>query len=283
VSHHAITLSWQPPPGVGQRGVRYRLFWWPGEGWATTPATTYRVENLLPGRQYTFLVVAINDSDTSAVSIVNGTTLPLPASRSTTTPLPPSPTPLPAGAVLLSLMSHQSYRDALGDLHVVGEVRNDLGIPVEAIEIRATFYNSSDAPILEQTVEPLVPLLAPGERAPFRFVLSPGSDAVAYSLQVTARAAEQAPPPGPVVVESHGEQDQAGFYRVTGRVVNPTGRAIVGARAVVTLYDQWGQVVNAGTAYVTPFRLEPGNLGSFDCIFEHFPHVVAYAVRTTSY
>jgi hypothetical protein len=284
VGHYALTLRWQPPPGAWEANdLRYRLAWWPSGQWIVTPATTYQVEKLMPGSQYTFLIVAMEGAHVSAGYSVNVATLPLQTSPPAAAPRPPSPTPLPAGVVPLSLMSHQSYKDNLGDLHVVGEVRNDLAIAVEAIEIRAIFYDPADEPILERAVESLVPLLAPGERAPFRVVLSPAGDAVAYSLQVMARASTQSPLPGPAVVESQAEQDRAGFYRVTAQVVNSTERAIMGARAVVTLYNQGGQVVNVGTAYITPLQLEPDEMGRFDCIFEYFPNVVAYTVRTTSY
>ena len=263
--------------------MRYRLFWWPGEAWAVTRHTAYRVYGLSPGCNYTFLVTALDGGRVLSSAVVTGTTLLLPAPPPTATPLPISPTPLPEDVVLLSLMSHRNYVDDLGDLQVVGEVRNDLEVTAKAVEILVTFYDSFDEPILEQTVESFIPLLAPGERAPFRAVLSPAGDIAAYSLRVTARTTEQPPPPGPLAVESQDSRDQAGFYHVTGQVANPTEQVIVGARAVVTLYDQWGQVVNAGIVYVSPFRLGPGESGSFDCVFGYYPRVSAYAVRTTSY
>ena len=248
-----------------------------------TRRTAYRVYGLSPGRNYAFLVTALDGERVLSSAVVTGTTLLLPTPSPTSTPLPPSPTPLPEDVVLLSFMSHRSYVDDLGDLQVVGEVRNDLEVTVRAVEILVVFYDSLDEPTLEQTVESLIPLLAPGARAPFRAVLSPAGDVAAYSLRVTARTTEQPPPPGPVVVESQDGPDQAGFYHVTGQVANPTEQAIVSARAVVTLYDRWGQVVNAGIAYVNPFRLEPGESGSFDCVFGYYPRVAAYAVQTTSY
>lgn len=263
--------------------MRYRLSWWPGETWIETQRTTCLVDDLSPGHNYLFLVTVANRERISAGAIVGGATQPQQTPSPTATSLPPPPTPLPKDVVLLSLMSHHSYVDDLGDLQVIGEVRNDLGVTVEAVEIRVVFYDSFDEPILERTVNSLMPVIAPGERAPFRAVLSPAGDAASYSLRITALVTEQSPPPGPVVVESKGERDEVGFYHVTGQVVNSTEQAIVGARAVVTLYDNWGQVVNVGIAYVSPFRLEAGEAGSFDCVFGHFPNVASHAVRVTSY
>jgi hypothetical protein len=220
-----------------------------------------------------------------ASAVVSATTLPLPTPSPTPTPTtpPPTPTPLPEDVVLLSLMSHHSYVDTLGDFQVVGEVRNDLGVTVEAVKVWVTFYDWLDEPILERVEEALMPVIPPGERAPFRTSLSPAGDVAAYSLRVTGYATERSPTPGPLVMASQADRDEAGFYHVTGQVVNSTEQAIVGARVVVTLYDRWGQVVNAGTAYVSPFQLEPDEKGSFDCVFGHFPGVASYTVQPTSY
>jgi hypothetical protein len=284
VSAYAVKLSWQPPSDVLETDkLRYHVAWWPSKRWGETRRTTYWVDGLLPGRKYRFLVTTLNGEHILASAVVSATTLPLPTPSPPPAPPPPTPTPLPEDVVLLSLMSHHSYVDALGDLQVVGEVRNDLGITVEAVKIGVTFYDWLDEPIAAQAEEALMPVIAPGERVPFRTSLSPAGDVAAYSLRVTGYATDQSPPLGPLVLASRGEQDEAGLYHVTGQVVNPTGQAVVGARAVVTLYDQWGQVVNAGTAYVSPFQLEPGEEGSFDCVFEHYPGVASYAVRATSY
>jgi len=238
--------------------LRYHLFWWPGEGWVETRRTFYWVDGLLPGHNYTFLITPLDGEHIFA-------------------------TPLPQDVVILSVMSHNSHVDELGDFQVVGEVRNDLGVTVEAVEIRVTFYSPSDEPIFEQTVESLLPLIAPGERAPFRASLSPAGDAASYSLRATARASEPSPLAWPVVLESQGERDEIGFYHVTGRVTNLTEQSITGARAVVTLYDAWGRVVNAGVAYIYPFSLSPGEEGSFDCVFGYFPAVTFHAVQVTPY
>ena len=281
----AITLHWLPPQGEEEtKNLSYHILWWPGGAWAFTESTTYQIEALLPKSRYLFLVIAVDGVRVSAGAIVSGTTLALPIAWQTATPSPPPlPTPLPDDMVILSLMSHRSYEDDLGALQVVGEVRNDLEIGVDSAEIRAVFYDYLDKPLFEQRVALLLPRLSPGERAPFRIDLASAENAATYSLQATAQIAEQAPPPSPALTQSWGEQDQAGFYHVEGQVANLTGQTILGARAVITLYDFWGNIVNADLVYISPFQLEAGELGNFDCVFEHFPGVESHAVLIASY
>lgn len=75
-------------------------------------------------------------------------------------------------------------------------------------------------------------------------------------------------PKGLIVVEYKTFGFQTGILHVTGRVRNDGKQAVDRAQVVVTLYDPWGTIVNAGFSYSD--RLPAGQEGGFDCQFAEY-------------
>jgi len=190
-----------------------------------------------------------------------------------------TPTPLPPDTVLLGLMSSHEYEDDLGFFTIVGEVRNDLQMNVGKVLVTATFYNDSGGVIEEVSTSTMVDILLPGQRSPFALILPKPVDLWEYSLRITARPTLEQPLPGLEVVQSHAYEDEVGFYHVTGEVENTGQRTADRVQVVVTLYDKWGKIVNAGFVYTEPRRVRPGEKAAFDCSFNYYPLVKEHAIQ----
>jgi hypothetical protein len=221
------------------------------------------------------------------------TPTPFPTRRSTATPtsnqtpwpsptprrFAATPTPLPPDTVLLGLMSSHEYEDDLGFFTIVGEVRNDLQMNVGRVLITATFYNASGNVIEEVSTSTMMDILLPGQRSPFALILPRPEDLWEYSLRITARPTLEQPLAGLEVVQSHTYEDEVGFYHVTGEVENTGQRAADRVQIVVTLYDKWGKIVNAGFVYSEPRRVRPGEKAAFNCSFNYYPLVKEHAIQ----
>jgi len=190
-----------------------------------------------------------------------------------------TPTPLPPDTILLGLMSSHEYEDDLGFFTIVGEVRNDLQMNVGKVLVTATFYNASGDVIEEASNSTMIDILLPGQRSPFALILPKPVDLWEYSLRITARPTLEQPLAGLEVVQSHAYEDEVGLYHVTGEVENTGQRATDRVQVIVTLYDKWGKIVNAGFVFSEPQRVRPGEKATFDCSFNYYPLVNEYAIQ----
>ena len=103
----------------------------------------------------------------------------------TSTPLQysiPFPTPTDASVLNCSLISfkfissNNSYTDAAGVLHVVGEVYNDMAPDIASdVQVIATFYDSSNKVVGTNNSFTTPRNIASGEKAPFDLMMSSAS------------------------------------------------------------------------------------------------------------
>lgn len=164
-----------------------------------------------------------------------------------TGPIEPTPTatPTPMPASVENVYFHPS---PLGELTVMGDVRNASPVALERVEVQISLFDELDRPLSSQAAYTLLDVLAPGQRAPFavRFAEAPIrfasyqptilSAAPAYvgSLHRNLHAAN---------VTAH--QQPGDPLVLNGRILNDGDDAAVDVAIVVTAYDALGRVIGA--------------------------------------
>lgn len=297
-----IELSWEPPPGA--TGAIFRIYWDKGLGYrmstlkTSLSASHFLATGLNPATTYRFLVTTYDgdrESGPVAVEVRTHSWLQLPLARlmdtargrivRQATPVPSS-TPsngqhsIRLSEVTLGLMGTNDYVDDLGTLHLVGEVHNDADQYVDKIRVAVTFYDDTGNVLQSVTGAALLDLLGPGQRCPFVVVWEAPGEWKRYSLQASARPTTQRPAEGFTLVHSYARLDEHGLYHVVGTIRNDGLTTADYLRVVVSLYDSFGKISNAGFAYAQPSRIPPGAVGSFDCPFEYFPYRAEHMVQT---
>lgn len=286
-----IELRWTGRPGA------YEVFSDGGTGlgvlWLKTKVqgNFYRDSGLSPGGNYTYRVRPVR-GDPSRERAARTASVPQPSAVvqqpvaspvAAAIPDVPSPKPtatsVPADTILLGLMSSNDYVDDIGELVVVGVVRNDAQKNATDARVILTLYDVAGEVIDEVTGSPLITLLKPGQRSPFVLSLPRPENLREWSLRVTARPTQQQAQDGLTIISSHGSEDRTGFYHVSGTVINGGSRATRLAQVVVTLYDQWGKIINAGFAYTDPSSVQIGSEAEFDCSFNYFPRVADFSIQ----
>jgi len=192
--------------------------------------------------------------------------------------VPPAEGPQ-SGLLLLSLMDTTNYVDELGNVVIVGEVRNDSPHNAAAGQVVVTFYDARGEIIQQEQTSPLLSLLPARQKSPFILAVPRPPNLWDWSIRAAARPTDRYPPIGLIVTESRGREDEAGFYHVTGKVLNKSARKAHLAQIIVTLYDRDGKPINAGFAYTEPYTIEPGDTGAFDCVFTYFPRVKNHNIQ----
>jgi hypothetical protein len=80
-----------------------------------------------------------------------------------------------SGSGSLQILSHNSFTDILGFLHVVGEVKNNSPTQVEFVKVIATFYDSNNEVVGTKTTYTNPSDISGGDTAPFEILLTSAS------------------------------------------------------------------------------------------------------------
>jgi hypothetical protein len=298
-----IDLGWEA--SAHESAIIYRIYWNMGLGYdvysfkTSVQNTQYSEYGLQPSTTYRYLITSFDgqaESRSAGIVVKTHSWLLLPLLRiapTTMTPIAIRGTAIPSSAsptrvaspqpseVMLGLMGANDYSDDLGNLHVVGEVHNDLSHNVDQIRVRITFYDAEGRVLEESTSSTLLDILVPGQRTPFVILWEGAGDWKRYSLRATGRATADRPDEGLTIVHSYARLDDAGLYHVVGTIRNDGTATAYYVKVVVSLYDSIGKISNANFAHTEPSRIAPGMTASFDCSFDYFPYRAEHLVQVT--
>lgn len=170
------------------------------------------------------------------------------------------------------ILSHSEAGSDFGSLYIVGEVQNNLSTVVNYVQIVGTFYDSSGTIIDSDFTYTDLDYLRPGEKSPFRLIIS--NEAVAsriqnYSLSVNwepVNADSAAVAEATVLTIEEGEQREAEFggYEVIGQVTNGGTRSTEFVKITATFYDENGRVIDTDYTYTDPSDLAAGQSAPFE-------------------
>ena len=285
--------AWANPHGAGRVQVRwapvegatgYTLYSDLGTGrspfarLADLTNTTYIDDDVLPATYYRYAIIAHADDHRPATRYVGTQTT---TEEFGGTPAPAS-SPTPGATddqVTLGIVGSSDYLDELGNLVIVGEIRNDESWPVTNIEITGAFYDHEETLIDRVTVAPMLRVVLPGQKAPFAIPIPLPYDIQGVSLRAAGVPAAVEPVSGALeLVEHEDSLDSDGLYHVAGVIRNQSRTAIDRVRAIVTLYTDDRLILDASICYSRPLRLTANGRGDFDCTFPDHGQAESYIV-----
>jgi hypothetical protein len=289
LTNGSIALSWSP---VG-RTAQYRIYSDMGSGYgvyiykAEVNEPAFVDKFLRQGMLYSYRVTHLKThqevvlAQTHTAATGGGITASDSLSAQETPPaktVAPAPTALPPDAVILGLVSDNSFTDDFNTLNIVGEVRNDSNLDVGQAHIAVTFYNEAGAVIGSAEGKTMFEVIPPGEISPFLITLSRPSGLASYSLRAVARPVTPRLGAQLSVVQVKRFEDEAGFFHIKG-VVENTGRVVAERTKVVAIiYGRDNGIINLGFTYVDPPTLAPGERATYEVIFTYYPRYVAQKV-----
>jgi hypothetical protein len=163
--------------------------------------------------------------------------------------------------------------------YMVGEVQNNTGSNIRSVEVIATFYDSLGQVTNVGWHSPELRLLTPGEKACFK-VGTENRPYSSYNLATDFTATTDSPPNLQVLSAT-----PSGNLHLAGEIRNNDGtKTYSSVKAVGTLYDSTGKVLNCEYGYTSPPDLGPGGTAPYDIYFwSHTTGWTSYAVDATSY
>ena len=161
------------------------------------------------------------------------------------------------------IQNDQQYIGDDGALHIVGEIKNGLDIPINQINIFVTLLDENQNEIAVKEASSLVNTIMPGMKGPFDLVLTNGEAKItkSYSLELDYKGSS---PKNQVIdiTESELSRDNYNNLMITGTVANKGEITANTVAIIATLYDKEGNV-----AAVSKVHPEPDYLRAEDNAF----------------
>ena len=161
------------------------------------------------------------------------------------------------------IQNDQQYIGDDGAVHIVGEIVNELGIPLNQIHVKIDLFDENEQLIQSKETNSLVNTIMPGMKGPFDLILtnSEAKNAKSYSMELSFQSS---PPKSQVIdiTESELTRDNHNNLMITGTVVNNGEITANMVSVIATLYDKQGNV--AAVSKVNP---EPDYLRAEDSAF----------------
>jgi len=163
----------------------------------------------------------------------------------------------------VSILNDKAFIADDGTFHIVGEIQNELELPINQIDVHATLYSEDGNEINSATTTTLVNRIMPNMKGPFDLMINgvPENFAGDYQLLINYKVSE---PKSQVIdiTSSELSRDNFGNLIITGTVENKgdiTANTII---VVATFYDKNGNV-----AATTKIQTEPDYLKANDETF----------------
>jgi len=169
--------------------------------------------------------------------------------------------PLAFGEVFIQ--NDQQYTGDDDTLHIVGEIINNLEVPLNQINVHVTLLDEDGGLIATKETSSLVNIIMPGMKSPFDLVLTnnEAKKTKSYSLKLDYKVST---PKNQVIdiTESELSRDNYNNLIITGTVTNRGDITANTVAVIATLYDKEGNV-----AAVSRVHPEPDYLRADDSAF----------------
>ena len=162
----------------------------------------------------------------------------------------------------VSIQNDQLFYSSDGSLHIVGEVHNDLDVPLNQIDVHVTLFSENKV-IDTLRASSLVNTIMPEMKGPFELIISGQKAKLVDDYSVTVDYKISGPKSQVIdVTSSDISRDKFDNLVITGTVAN-NGQITANAISIVaTLYDREGNV-----AAVSKSLAKPDYLRSNDEVF----------------
>ncbi|WP_016939287.1 MULTISPECIES: DUF3426 domain-containing protein [Nitrosopumilus] len=161
------------------------------------------------------------------------------------------------------IQNDQQYIGDDGSFHIVGEIVNNLEVPLNQISVQISLFDENQKIIQKKETKSLVNTVMPGMKGPFDLILTnnEAKDIRSYSLELDYQASS---PKNQVIdiTDSKLTRDNHNNLMITGTVVNNGEITANTISVIATLYDKQGNV-----AAVSKANPEPDYLRAEDSAF----------------
>jgi hypothetical protein len=169
----------------------------------------------------------------------------------------------------VELLQHATYRDSIGDLHVIGLVHNSGDVWVQSVQVRAALKDASGNTLDVLTTYTLPRHIPPGGYAGFDII---ETDTTKSTAAVGATIDTAPPVEGrPIqvdlaIIAASVSTDVLGYQEVVGVVQNNGNETSTFTNVIALFSTHQGNLTAVESAYTSPADIPPGAQYSFKII-----------------
>lgn len=168
---------------------------------------------------------------------------------------------------LLDFIGATYHPSILGDLVVVGELKNNGEGIAHQINISVTVYDNEEQVVGVASAGTLVDVLLPDESSPFKvFVHLQGGaeDFQRLKIQWEWYDTVEEPYRGLSVINHHGALTDNGYYKIWGEVENQSDQDVACGEVIASFYNSAGQTIEAVWEQTQPNAIPVGYTTGFE-------------------
>jgi len=164
---------------------------------------------------------------------------------------------IPTAWADISIQNDQVFVSDDGTLHIVGEIKNGLELPINRIDVHASLLSEDGIEIYSGVTSTLTNRIMPNMEGPFDLMITgiPNDFDGDYTLNVEYKLSE---PKNQVIdiTTSEFSRDNFGNVMITGTVMNKGDITANMISVIATLYDQNGNVAAVSKVHPQPDYLK---------------------------
>lgn len=158
-----------------------------------------------------------------------------------------------------------TFRDSLGDLHIIGQVQNNFTFPIQFVQITGTVYDSSHQLIATSDTYTDMDVMNPGAKSGFDILLTNvPTGASSYAVSTSYQQASAPKPPALSISVGHQNIDSINAYHLLGEVTNQGNNTATFVKISAVLFDANHRIIDVVNTYTSPNNLQPGQTAPFD-------------------
>ncbi len=221
-----------------------------------------------------------SSTDTSSPTPIPATVTASPVSSGT-----PAATADPSQPAGLDVIAKQGYAMFDG-FYIVGELLNNTATPMGNINITATYYYlRAGKPVVLGTMDgttllDVIPAygMAPFVIGPYVLTTNKAGPVNTYDLHEAGQAGTL-PRQDLVLQQGANSYSASSWLYVRGEILNKGTTDAKFVKAVITLYDQYGNVIGAMATYTNPSTIPAGGYAPFTVSTEYWPNFDHFTVQ----
>jgi len=151
------------------------------------------------------------------------------------------------------IQNDQQYIAEDGTLHIVGEIQNDLGVPLNQIDVIVTLYSNNYEIIDILETNSLVNTIMPEMKAPFDLAVFGNNAKLVHDYSIDLDYKVAAPKSQSIdITSSDLSSDNFDNLMITGTVINKGEITANIISVVATVYDENGNVAGVSRTHTEP-------------------------------
>jgi hypothetical protein len=188
----------------------------------------------------------------------------------------------PPQGQFIVLSNSSTYTDRAGQLHVVGEVQNNMAQRIGSMQVLVDFYNSNNGLVGRFRDFVYEDSLLPGDKTCFNLKLPPPLGWATYQFRSPIYSGNGFDFPNLTILNDISSYNaSSGSYTITGSVRNDQGSNVSSIYVLGTLYDGSNKVIGCNFAQVSSPNLAPNQTGTFELLFNdrRYPSGTTYRIQ----